>query len=544
MMRAVIYARFSTDLQNERSIEDQEALCRAYASRNNLTVVDTYADCARSGSSTVNRAGWQQIMRDADARAFDVILAEDIDRISRDEADYHAARKRLAFLGIKIHTAHGGEISNIEGSVRAMMGALFLEQLAHKTRRGLAGVVAQGRHPGGRVYGYRRCAGGKPGDLEIIQDEAAIVRRIFQEYAAGRTPRDIARDLTREGIPSPRGGRWAASSINGNKQRRNGILQSEIYAGRIIWNRLRMDRNPDTGKRVSRPNPKSAWHEKEVPHLRLIDRELFDAVQKRKAERSIGHPTSHRRPRHILSGLLRCGACGGGMSVSGRDKSGRQRLYCTAWRETGSCTNPKTFYLCTVENAVLGSLRRELRHPTVMAEYAKAYIEERNRLAQKFMKDRTPLERRLATTQNELERAAKALIKGTLPEEIAEKEIAALQSERARLKAELAATPVAENAIPLHPAILARYENQLAKLQEVLAAGTAAGDTEAATAIRDLVERVTVHPDSDRRGGVMVEIVGRLNALLRGGPRANKLGSLSVGSVVAGAGIEPATYGL
>src|SRR5437899_953055 len=94
--------------------------------------------------------------------------------------------------------------------------------------------------------------------------------------------------------------------------------------------------NPDTGKRVSRPNPKTAWHEKDVPQLAIVDRGLFDAAQKRKAERSIGHPTHQRRPKHILSGLLRCGACGGGMSASGKDKSGRRRIYCTAARESGT----------------------------------------------------------------------------------------------------------------------------------------------------------------------------------------------------------------
>lgn len=178
MTTAAIYARFSTDLQNERSIDDQVALCRAYAERNGLTVVGTYADHARSGSSTLNRDDWQRLMRDADVGAFQVVIAEDIDRISRDEADYHAARKRLTFLGIKIHSAHGGEISSIEGSVRAMMGALYLENLAQKTRRGLAGVIAQGRHPGGRVFGYRSIPG-RPGELQIDEEQAAVVRRIF-----------------------------------------------------------------------------------------------------------------------------------------------------------------------------------------------------------------------------------------------------------------------------------------------------------------------------------------------------------------------------
>ena len=113
MTRAVIYARYSTDLQSDRSIEDQIALCRNYAERNKLTVVESYADRARSGSSAVDRDEWQRLMRDAHARAFDILVVEDVDRISRDQADYHAFRKRLSFLDVKIHAVHGGEISSI-----------------------------------------------------------------------------------------------------------------------------------------------------------------------------------------------------------------------------------------------------------------------------------------------------------------------------------------------------------------------------------------------------------------------------------------------
>jgi hypothetical protein len=400
------------------------------------------------------------------------------------------------------------------------------------------------------VYGYRSVPG-KPGQIEIDEDQAAVVRRVYQEYAGRRTPRDIARDLTRENIPSPRGGRWAASTINGNTKRQNGLLQNPLYAGRIIWNRLRMDRDPDNGRRVSRSNPKSAWHEQDTPHLAIIDRELFDAVQARKAERSKGHPTHQHRPKHILSGLLRCGSCGGGMSVSGKDKSGRVRLYCTAWRKSGSCLAPKTFYLCTVEDAVLSKLRGELRHPAVIAEYARTYAEERIRLAQRITKDRSRLERRLADIQGELERAFKAFTMGMVPEDVAEKQMAALRAERETLGAKLETTPPATGAVVLHPAALTRYEDQLARLQEVLAAGSAASDIEAAAAIRDIVETVTARPDPEHRGGVLIEIAGRLNALLRDSADANKQSadankqrSISVGLVVAGAGIEPATYGL
>lgn len=97
-------------------------------------------------------------------------------------------------------------------------------------------MVRDGRHAGGRAYGYRAVPG-KPGELEIVEDEAAIVRRIFAAYAAGRTPRDIAHDLNRENIRPPRGRRWNASTINGNAQRGAGLIFNELYAGRIVWNK-------------------------------------------------------------------------------------------------------------------------------------------------------------------------------------------------------------------------------------------------------------------------------------------------------------------
>ncbi len=95
---------------------------------------------------------------------------------------------------------------------------------------------------------------GKPGELEIVGEEAAVVRRIFAAYATGRTPRDIARDLNNEDIRPPLERRWNASTINGNAQRGSGLIFNELYAGRIIWNKVRMVKDPGAGKRLSRPN--------------------------------------------------------------------------------------------------------------------------------------------------------------------------------------------------------------------------------------------------------------------------------------------------
>ncbi|WP_346283169.1 recombinase family protein [Bradyrhizobium sp. BRP22] len=135
----------------------------------------------------------------------------------------------------------------------------------------------------------------------------------------GRTPREIAHDLNKERVSPPRGRAWNASTINGNLERGAGILQNELYVRRLVWNKVRMVKDPDSGKRLSRPNPKSDWQVAEVPHLAIVNRELFTAAQQRKEERSHTHPSHQRRPRRMLSGLLRCGSAWQPMGATNQD---------------------------------------------------------------------------------------------------------------------------------------------------------------------------------------------------------------------------------
>ena len=222
--RTAIYARFSSDKQSERSIDDQVALCRSYCERNELSVVGVYEDRAISGASTVNRLGWEKLMRDARGSKFDVVIAEALDRISRDQEDLVGIYKRLRFMEIEIRTVQDGKAEEIHVGVKGLVGALYLKDLAQKTKRGQAGVVRDGRHNGGRSYGYRPIAG-QNGKLEIVKDEAAVVRRIFEAYMRGNSPRDIAAGLNKEGIPGPRGGPWNASTIAGSRKRANGYCR-------------------------------------------------------------------------------------------------------------------------------------------------------------------------------------------------------------------------------------------------------------------------------------------------------------------------------
>jgi hypothetical protein len=111
-------------------------------------------------------------------------------KVARDDA--------LRAFGIEIRAVHDGTADAIMVGIRGLIGQMQREDGAKKVRRGMAGVIRDGRHAGGRAYGYRPVPG-RPGELEIVDGEAEVVRQIFAAYAGGRTPRAIAGDLNRQG---------------------------------------------------------------------------------------------------------------------------------------------------------------------------------------------------------------------------------------------------------------------------------------------------------------------------------------------------------
>ena len=285
MKRAVIYARYSSDLQSEASIDDQVRLCRERAEREGMSVQQIFADYAISGGSLNNRPEMRSLLDAVQQGGIDVVIAEALDRVSRDQEDIAAIFKRLQHAEVCLLTLAEGEINELHVGLKGTMNALFLKDLAAKTRRGQRGRVEAGKIPGGNSYGYKivrrllEDGSVSTGEREIDGKQAEIVRRIFAEYAAGISPRRIARGLNAEGITAPRGGLWNASTINGSRQRRNGILNNELYRGQITYNRQRFVKDPDTGKRIARPNPEDQWIKTEVAHLRIIDDRLWEAAQ-------------------------------------------------------------------------------------------------------------------------------------------------------------------------------------------------------------------------------------------------------------------------
>jgi site-specific DNA recombinase len=317
-----------------------------------------------------------------------------VDRISRDQEDTANFYKTCAFANVEIFTVSEGLVSEIHVGFSSTINAVFLKKLAQNTHRGLTGTVQDGKSGGGRSYGYRvPCypdGARMVGKLEICEKEASIIRRIFEEYANGRSPLHIAAALNADKIEAPRhkkenggSGHWKQNAINGNAARGTGILNNSLYVGQRVWNRLQYRLHPVSRKRVSFIRPESDRIVVPVPELRIVSDELWDAVKRRQdAQRSqrqahwngrdrnrLSGSQSLRRRKYLLSGLLECGICGGKMTIAGVGT--RKRYYCANHKEKGAtvCCGMPGLRQHDAEALVLNGLRTQLMQPLAYEKF-------------------------------------------------------------------------------------------------------------------------------------------------------------------------------
>lgn len=507
-MRAAIYSRFSSDLQDMRSITDQVALARKYANGRSLTVFKCYEDAAISGASTINRPGLQQLIRDAEKKQFEVLITESLDRLSRNQADIAALYERLSFIGIRVETLADGLVSEIHVGLKGTMSALFLKDLAQKTRRGQVGRVKAGRIPGGKSYGYDVVGDTEDrGKRTINEPEAEIIRRIFREYAAGKGPMAIVKGLNGEGQPGPTGKVWNATALLGSPKRRNGVLNNELYRGKIVYNRQRFVKHPLTGKRVARENPESDWLWQEAPELRIVDEPLWEAVQQRRAVRGGPHLYHQRRPRKPLSGLVYCGCCGARYIIATHGY-----LRCSARASSGTCNNGRTILMSEIEQRVLGALRTQLLATNLVQAAVEEYCRERTRLAKERRKARHRLESELVDVQAKIERAMDLLIDGAVEKAEGAARVNQLAAEKKRITQMLAEDP-APTVVEIYPYAGERYAAKVAEIHAALGRGQEC-ETEAVNLVRSLIQRIVVQPTPGREP-MRIEVVGTLSMLLQ-----------------------------
>ncbi len=552
-MKVALYARYSSDNQRDASIADQLRLCRLHAEKQGWLVVEQYTDHAISGASLL-RPGIQALISDATSRRFDLVLAEAMDRLSRDQEDIAGIYKRMSHSDVKLFTLSEGEVTHLHVGLKGTMNALFLKDLADKTRRGLRGRVEDGKSGGGLCYGYdvvkRFEANGDAvrGERCVNEAEATIVRRIFAEYLAGKSSRTIAMALNRASVPGPQGSTWGPSTIHGNPKRGTGILNNELYIGRLVWNRLRYVKDPDTGRRVSRPNPKSEWVVQEVPELRIIGDGEWRAVRERQShlcyspsESGTNPLNDRRRPKHLFAGLVKCGGCGGGYAMISKDLLG-----CATARNKGTCDNRLNIRRDALEASILNGLRKHLMEPDLFKEFCDEFTREVNRLRIERGADLEGWKQELKRIDRELDKIVDAILQGFPPSKLKDK-AETLEARKAALAEKLAN---AEEPPPLlHPNMAVIYAERIASLYENLQHDDTRG--QAAEILRSLVSEVTLVADN---GALAIILRGDLGAILRFAAGRKDPGFLSEsealdnllppGSLVAGTGFEPVTFRL
>jgi DNA invertase Pin-like site-specific DNA recombinase len=465
-MRVACYARYSSDLQRATSLEDQLRVARRHAEAQGWTIDESqmYTDAGISGSSTEGRPGLQALLAAAARRPlpFDVLLVDDSSRIARDISDAIRVMQTLKFYGVRViyisqHIDSANEQAETLVAVHGMVDSLFLLEMAKKIKRGLEGQQARGFATGGRTFGYRTVpmadpsgrkeSGGAPATLgyriDVDPAEAAVVRQIYEWYAAGDGYAPIVARLNREGCRGPRGARWRFGAVRH-------VLNNERYLGRQIWGQRVFDRRPGTRQKVSRAVPREEWRVQDRPELRIVSDALWHRVRVRQAEvraafglkagtTLVRGKNAAVYSRYLFSGLLRCGICGRTMTVVSNGTGGSRYGCPISWKQgTDVCTNRVMVRTAVADGALVAGLRAELLRPEVLEGIVTALSQALNALI-----DRRPQQRRevgdaLSATRRRLEHLVQAIETGASAPTLLQA-ISTREAEMARLEAHLRA---------------------------------------------------------------------------------------------------------
>lgn len=496
-MRVALYGRYSRSLQNALSVDDQFAVCEERCAAEGWTIVRRYSDRAMSGSSMSRRTGLLELMEAAKRGEFDMVVAESLDRLSRNMEETAGFYTRLKFAGVAIYTLAEARVSEIHVGFKGTMNAIDLQHTAARVRRGQQGSVRRGKVPGGKAYGYRtvRTTENPTGLREIVEQEAEVIREIFAEYNAGISPDAIAKRLNAEGVPSPTGREWRASTINGSRKRNNGILRNALYVGEILWGRNYNVRDPETGMRVTRSNDPSQFVSGEVSDelkasLRIIDDKTWAAAQSRLSSTGRQHLSFRKRPRHLLSGLVRCEKCGGPMTIENRD-----RMLCSNHKNKGTCTISYSIAREEVERRVIEAIATKLSDSGVLEAYRDEYVRERKAKSVDAVSLRPALLKRQADLKAKLDRlvermGSEELIPAAMT--VVTQQINKTAADLQIVETELAQTPDAAD-MTLPSDFAERLSRQLPNLRQSLQAESQEASL-AREILRGMIEEVRVRP--------------------------------------------------
>ena len=299
-MNVVIYARYSSHSQTEQSIEGQLHTCYEYAKNNGYLVVGEYIDRAQSGT-TDSRAQFQRMIADSDKHTFEGVLVYQLDRFARNRYDSAINKAKLKKNGVRVISARENISDDASGilveGVLESMAEYYSAELSQKIRRGMEinaqKCLANGSNPG---LGYKVDSERR---YYVDEEEAKIVREIFERYASGETVADIIRDLNRRKLTTSLGKPFNKNSVHR-------ILNNRRYIGYYLYK----------GQETPGGMP------------RIIEDELFERVHYILDRNKKAPARARGREEYLLTTKLFCGYCREMMTgYGGTGKSGKTYHY-------------------------------------------------------------------------------------------------------------------------------------------------------------------------------------------------------------------------
>lgn len=370
-MRAVIYARFSSDNQRTESIDAQVRACEEYAKRNDMFVIGTYTDEAFTATSD-KRPSFQKMIKEAESKLFDVVIVHKLDRFSRDKYDSVIYKRKLKNLGVRLHSV----TENIDGSPESIilesviegMAQYYSANLAREVMKGLTENALKAKHTGGKPpFGY---------DIDseknyvINSAEALAVKEIFKKCATGEGYKAIIEWLNKNGFRTKYGKPFTKTSLFG-------IFNNEKYKGTYIFNKYKRMKQDGKHVNVMHDDEEIIRIEGGIPAI--VSDELWQAVQSKAKQNVENMRSSRAKESYLLVGKLYCGKCKAKMIGNRAASHGGTSLYsgyaCSGKKNGNKCTK-RGIKKTTIENAVVNFLDKHIFNSEFINQLADQVVEQ------------------------------------------------------------------------------------------------------------------------------------------------------------------------
>jgi site-specific DNA recombinase len=425
-MICAIYARKS-NVEDDRgaeakSVAVQIADCKAYIAKKgwSLSPEHVYVDDNVSGVAfgAARPALARLLLALAPRPPFQALVMTEDSRLGREMTETSYVLKGIVDAGVRVFMARDDvertlttAMDKVIASLANFSSEMEREKISQRTSAAMRSRARHGHIAGGRTFGYRREAG----EERVVPEQAAVIRRIFEEIAASRGLATVAKRLNADGVPSPRPGRpWSMSGVRA-------IVFRETYRGRLRWGATRWTRRG--GRRIKHDVPEAEWVTRDAPDLRIVPEALWQAAHDRMDRtratylramggRLLGRPESGIESKYLLVGFATCEGCAGGMHVA-RYWGKALCYFCTTHRQRGAtvCGNALGARLDELHADLADRLERDLLAPDVV-EAALARAQEIWTNGDDAAAERDRLEHEAARLEGEILRGTEAVFAG------------------------------------------------------------------------------------------------------------------------------------